>query len=126
MKNGVKNGEGCSVQETDIGIGDPQIGFDILGEDRQNLSDDKIEDIDQHQHKEYVLGISAADIRLIRCWFLIRRRISCGLYLCHAFPFILIFLSQSMILPEIGMAPVYCLKYNDLHYLGIVLALSWK
>ena len=58
----VEDGEGGAVEEADLGVAHAEVGFDVLGQDRDDLAVEEVEDVDEHQHAEQVIRVGAADL----------------------------------------------------------------
>ena len=56
----IEHPERGAIQEADIGIVQPQVALDVLGEDRDDLPVDEVEDVDEEQDDQHVPGIGAA------------------------------------------------------------------
>ena len=56
----VEDGEGGAVEEADLRVAHAEIGFDVLGQDRDDLAIEEIDDVDEHEHAEHVIRVGAA------------------------------------------------------------------
>ena len=58
-EQGVEDGEGGAVEEADLGVVEVEVALDVLGEDREDLPVDEIDDVDQDEDEQGVPGIGA-------------------------------------------------------------------
>ena len=62
-EDGVEDGEGGAVEEADLRVGDAEVGLDALGEDREDLAVEEVEDVDEDQDAEDVARRSGRPAR---------------------------------------------------------------
>ena len=62
----VEHAEGGAVEEAHVGVGDAEVGLDVLREDRDDLAVDEVQHVDEHEHAEHVPGVGPADLPLAR------------------------------------------------------------
>ena len=67
-EDGVEDRERRAVEETDLGVGNAEVGLNLLGEDRHDLPVDEVEDIDDDEDDRDVPRVASADLR--RVWLL--------------------------------------------------------
>ena len=59
-EDGVEDGERCAVEEAELGVADAEVVADVLGEDREDLTVDEVEDVDQDEDAQDVVGVPPA------------------------------------------------------------------
>ena len=59
-EDGVEDGERGAVEEAELSVVDPQVGADVLREDGENLTVDEVEDVDQDEDAQDVVGVPPA------------------------------------------------------------------
>src|SRR5262249_30399257 len=63
----IEDRECSAIKEADFSVADAEVVFDFLGEDRQHLPVDEVEDEHEDEHEQHVARIASADFDVGIC-----------------------------------------------------------